>query len=164
MIPLSIAASLLIFVGYFFQENYFSNERLAINYYQNSTTLNSFTKGNEDDSNLNRARFLVENKKFTEAINILTPLAKNNDLGIQANHLMGHAYFLQNDFAKASSKFKLIFDEKTKENFLKEEAKWYFILAQLALGKEDNSEFKSILSELASNNSFNAKELKERLN
>ncbi|MCB0654074.1 MAG: hypothetical protein KDC85_22535 [Saprospiraceae bacterium] len=160
LIPLSIAASLLLVIGFFYQNYMVSNEKLVASYYNYSISdlrgdqaLNSvFTDGMK----------LIEEEKFNEAIQSLEKLTRNENFTIQANYLIGHCYFNLENYGQASNYFQSVFNQNEKAGYYFLDAKWNWLLSELAQGKQGKS-FDSALDELIEKDYVGAVQLKKDL-
>jgi len=163
ILPLSMAASVLLLVGFFFQRNQHSNEKLVDSYY----TYNVDALRNSSNTNSVFSPGLAEYEKgnYTPAIQAFEPLSSDPTYAIKANFLIGHSYFQLKNYHKASDYFKAVFSDKEEAAIYYQDAQWYWLLSELAQGNEGD-EFQSVLNQLINEGSgyVGAKALKADLN
>ena len=148
IIPISLAASFLLIIGFFIiQSNDYSNELLAARYYTpDFSTLRSI--GDEDPDAFVNVENILKNKivdRYPELEQALKNIPTQNLNYTKGQFYLGHLYYDQNNNSKAISAF----DKALENTELKDDAQWFKALALLKNGITE--EAKTILSEIGNN-------------
>lgn len=163
LLPFSIAASVLLLVGFFFQKNQYSNVNLVNSYYSYDIGALRNTANSSSVFSLGTTEY--DKGNYTAAIQAFESLTSDPTHAIKANYLIGHSYFQLQNHQKASDYFKIVFSDKEKAAIYYQDAQWYWLLSELAQGNE-GKEFHEVLNQLISQGAgyTGAKALKEDLN
>lgn len=172
---ITMAASLLLLIGFFFLRPGGSNNMPIAQFYEfEGTTIQRIsTKGSVrgvDDDNTIKFKESIDllrseqDSKIEIAIEKLESLQETKELSVEAIYLLGHAYYLKEDFSTALDYFNQVkvISEETVPYYIKDDATWYSLLTQLAMNDISLS-FQDDLDMLVEINYKNAKKLKEKL-
>lgn len=140
VILLAIASTFIIF-----QINKYSNESLALRYFE------AFDEGSpmgaQENDNLNAGIKAFEEKAYTQAINLLSTIPAEHPDYDKAQLYIGSAYIKLKKFDKATPYFRRIL--AMNYSLLKDLAQWNLLLAWLGAGQTD-AEFYDLLDKIRS--------------
>lgn len=135
-VVLAAAAALLLFFGLpFFQTSDADFYANLVSTYQEQPTVENLMSANPTETEaLKKGKQLLIEKKYTEAINVLSPVSDNEE----ARLYLGHAYFGVKKYMEATSTYQSL--QKSSNSDYSNEADWFLVqsyLAQLPAKKEE---------------------------
>ena len=168
---ISVAASLLffIFAGTLFWSNQtFSTQALANDFYETST-LPSIRSEGATNQQWNQGILAFSKNEYDKAITNLLEIPTTDLNYLEAQYILGHAYWQKGNYAKADSYFSsLLAQSNIPTSIDKQELEWNRLLSVLNNKGADSSEFKATLSTIKSNSNHpyyqQAQELSQKLN
>ncbi len=156
IVPLSIAASFLLVIGFAFLLNQSPDyNRIYDQYYEPFPNLISM-RGDSEET-MEKVSELYSNKEYREAIPILMELANSGEE--RASFYLAASYLELDQYEKAKDAFESHLEQY---DYLNTQAKWYLALCYLRLDRIDES--KEILNGIVDNNKEFADQGKELLN
>ncbi len=146
---LAIAASILFIIGIgslFLKSQQYTNEALFTEAYLEPTYTNRLRSRGPTSNNLNNSiQSLFDKKDYTELINQLKTIPDNDPDYVQAQLLMGHAFFQKgkteennDDFLTAIPYYQNVLAQQANYE-IKSEAEWYILLSQLKNNQVDKA-------------------------
>ena len=174
---MAAAASILLIIGVgglFLQAQQFTNEALFKEFYEEpiyssnlkspGTSINDLTIG---------AKLLFEDKNYSQAIQQLQGVAESSPNYVEAQLLIGHAFFEKGNANKSTSDLQeaVRFYQKvlsaSTDYEMKSKAEWFTLLAQLSMNQVDES-FYNRLKTISTDNDHDfrndAKKLLSKIN
>ncbi len=146
---ISLAASLLLVAGFFFfiqSDGRLDGAALAGNYYE-APNLNIRSSGESSQfpALIEEGRQALNDKDYGKAIEAFSSIASEDDYYIQAQFMLGHAYFQQKNYAAAIPPFDIV---NNSEDFrLEEAAEWFALLACIAQNLDCKERLEQILNQ-----------------
>lgn len=162
-LPLSLAASLLLVIGYFFARNQYTNSSLQKKFY--NLDISNSTRGNESGNSgvLEEGQDALYNGDLDRALILFTEAERVDSFKVEADYYLGHLYYQKGNFDESLVRFEKVLAQGRSAGLLEDDAKWYSIIAKLGIGDLDHS-FDKRLDELVKINYPQSKKLKEQLN
>lgn len=142
---LTLALGILI-IWYALRPNTATRTDIASTYFRlpadpaiaGSTTANAFADGLEA---------FYTNKNYAVAINLWHPLRSDSLYGPSANFYLGHAYFMNGQYAEAQQQFKRILAVDSTLSLVEEQdVRWNLLLTDFVLGEKINKRLQELPS------------------
>lgn len=161
-LPLAIAASFLLLVGYFLflRGSSFDAQQLAFNAYPKpdvSNVTRDVTTNTPTDA-LGKAIEAMQKKQYTEAESLLNEVSATDPNAVKVPLYKGDCQFYQGNYTNALN----IFQALLSNDALREQAEFRIVLVLLQQKKYDSAEFKTLVQKIRSNpNHFGNRPVRE---
>jgi tetratricopeptide (TPR) repeat protein len=149
MIPLSIAATVLLLVGFFtatFQAKQYDNQAIAGTFYEND--LLQRVRGNNSASLLQKGMQLFLQEDYPAAIDYFGQVSEPT-LQAEANYAMAHAHYNLEQYPAAMQNFATVIDSQDPR--FTEKAELYYLLSTLAADQTTDQRFGDLLTKMIEN-------------
>ncbi|MEM6631130.1 MAG: hypothetical protein AAF694_15720 [Bacteroidota bacterium] len=132
----SIAAAVILLVGFFFGKSQYSNPKIASSQYK--LPLTDVLKGNQEDKNneLNLGKKALYEGAYGKAIATFNAIPKaETKTYLESQYWLGHAYYNTGEYGSAIKSFEaLVQPDSLISDVLQEEARWNLLLARISQG------------------------------
>lgn len=166
MVSLSIAASILLVIGFFtanYQINQYGNQAIAGSLYENE--LLTTVRGNNNASLLQQGMELFEQENYQAAIDYFDQVDDPN-LKAEAAYAAGHSYYNLGAFSAAAEQFAGVM-QSNDPRFV-EKSELFYLISALAADQTDNAQFNEVLNQMLENEEHlhhqEALEIQKKLN
>ncbi|MEM6380933.1 MAG: hypothetical protein AAF705_22365 [Bacteroidota bacterium] len=149
MVSLSIAASILLVIGFFganYQINQYGNQAIAGSFYENE--LLTTVRGNNNASLLQQGMELFEQGNYQAAVEYFDQVDDSN-LQAEAAYAAGHSYYNLGQFPIAAENFATVMDSNDPRYVEKSEL--FYLISALAADQTDNARFNEVLNQMLEN-------------
>lgn len=149
MVSLSIAASILLVVGFFaanYQANQYDNQSIAGALYEND--LLTRVRGSNSASLLQQGMDLYTQENYPAAIEFFDQVEDSN-LKAEADYAAGHAHYNLGEFPAAAENFAAAIDSED-PRFV-EKSELHYLLSALAADQTDANRFNEVLNQMLEN-------------